>query len=71
MFSSAAFFGSGHQNTIPSVRYPAAYIGFHGSINEMIPQGIKNINFESWLIPIQEDAVQEFGFLDMTVLTWI
>lgn len=45
MFSSAAFFGSGHQNTIPSVRYPAAYIGFHGSINEMIPQGIK-ISFQ-------------------------
>ena len=41
MFSSAAFFGSGHQNTIPSVRYPAAYIGFYGSIHEIIPQGNK------------------------------
>jgi len=42
MFSSLSFYGSGHQNTIPSVRYPAAYIGFRGSVPEMIPQG-KNI----------------------------
>ena len=39
-FSMYGFFGTGHQTTIPAIRFPAAYIGFEGSFIEMVPQGM-------------------------------
>ena len=38
-FMWGGFFGSGHQTTIPAIRFHAAYIGFKGSIPEIVPQG--------------------------------
>ncbi|XP_065672440.1 GPI ethanolamine phosphate transferase 3 isoform X2 [Hydra vulgaris] len=37
-FSVYGFFGTGHQTTIPAIRFPAAYIGFEGSSTEIVPQ---------------------------------
>jgi len=37
-FSWYGFFGTSHQTTIPAVKYQAAYIGFKGSLPEILPQ---------------------------------
>ena len=39
-FTSAGFFGTSHQATLPAIKYQTAYIGFKGSIPEIIPQGL-------------------------------
>ncbi|XP_057302946.1 GPI ethanolamine phosphate transferase 3-like [Hydractinia symbiolongicarpus] len=37
-FSSYGFYATGHQTTIPAIRFQSAYIGFKGSLPEIVPQ---------------------------------
>ena len=59
LLSTHFFYATGHHATIPSIRFEAAYVGFHGNWNvQIIPAFLIFLNTYSaeviltWLLPL-------------------